>query len=344
MRILIIGATGFIGPHLVEQLSHGAHTLAVYHRGTSTRELPADVTHIIGDRRRLEADANQLRAFAPDIVIDLILSSGAQAHAMMQVFEGVAHRVVAISSMDVYRACGILHRLEDGPLEQLPLRETSPLRSKLQTYPEAQLRMLQQTFGWLDDDYDKIPVERAVLGEPRLPGTILRLPMIYGPGDPLHRLFPLLKRVDDRRPAILLDEELAQWRGPRGYVENVAAAIALATVSEQAAGRVYNVAEPIAFSEHDWARDVAAAAGYTGQVVVIPSDRAPAHLKMAGNLAQHWVPDTTRIRRELGYIEPISRAEALRRTIAWERANPPAQINPAIFDYEAEDHAVASQP
>jgi nucleoside-diphosphate-sugar epimerase len=312
----------------------------VYHRGHSSRRLPDDITHIIGDRKRIDADAGQLRAFAPHIVVDLILSSGAQATAMMQVFAGVARRVVAISSMDVYRACGVFHRLEDGPLEPLPLRETSPLRSKLQTYPEAQLRMLQQVFGWLDDDYDKIPVERAVLGEPRLPGTVLRLPMIYGPGDPLHRLFPLLKRIDDRRPAILIEEPFAQWRGPRGYVENVAAAIALATVSEQAAGRIYNVAEPIAVSEHDWARDVAAAGGYTGQVVVVPSDRAPEHVKMPGNAAQHWVPDTTRIRRELGYIEPISRAEALRRTIAWERANPPTQINAAMFDYAAEDAAL----
>lgn len=33
-----------------------------------------------------------------------------------------------------------------------------------------------------------------------------------------------------------------------GYVENVAAAIALAVTREQAAGRIYNVAEPRALS------------------------------------------------------------------------------------------------
>jgi nucleoside-diphosphate-sugar epimerase len=32
---------------------------------------------------------------------------------------------------------------------------------------------------------------------------------------------------------------------------------------------------------------------------------------------------SSRIRDELGYVEPISLDEALRRTIAWERANPP---------------------
>src|SRR5207237_4286575 len=99
----------------------------------------------------------------------------------------------------------------------------------------------------------KIPVERAILGESDLPGTVLRLPMVYGPGDPLHRFFPLLKRIDDGRPAILFSESMARWRGSKGYSENVAAAIALAAMDARAAGRVYNVAEPETESEGEWA-------------------------------------------------------------------------------------------
>jgi hypothetical protein len=115
--------------------------------------LPAG--HILGDCRDMAA----LRPKA-DVVIDLILSSGAQAASLMQVFRGVAHRVVAASSIDVYRACGVLHGSEEGPLEPVPLTEDSPLRTKLQTYPPAQVKMLQKVFGWIDDEYDKIPVER----------------------------------------------------------------------------------------------------------------------------------------------------------------------------------------
>jgi hypothetical protein len=51
--------------------------------------------------------------------------------------------------------------------------------------------------------------------------------------------------------------------------------------------------------------------------------------------------DTTRLRRELGYEEPVSEEEALHRTIAWERANPPGQLDPAQFDYAAEDRALS---
>jgi nucleoside-diphosphate-sugar epimerase len=192
----------------------------------------------------------------------------------------------------------------------------------------------------VDEDYDKIPVEREVLGHSNLPATVLRLPMVYGPGDPLNRLLPIVKRMDDGRKAIPLSAGMAQWRGPRGYVENVAAAIVLAATSERAAGRVYNVAEPHPFTELEWARKVASVAGWDGEFVVLPDDRTPAHLRLPGNPAQHWVADTTRIRQELGYREPIGYEVAIRRTLEWTRANPPANTAPYVFDYAAEDAAM----
>jgi nucleoside-diphosphate-sugar epimerase len=332
MRILVIGGTGFIGRPLVRELGRLGHEVAVLTRGGAHSELPAET--IVGERRDLSA----LRLPA-EVVIDLILSSGAQARQLMDTFRGVARRVVAASSIDVYRACGILHGSESGPLEPVPLTEDSALRTKLQTYPPESIKALQKIFHWLDDEYDKIPVERAILGDPHLPGTVLRLPMIYGPGDHLRRFHPVLKRIDDGRRLILLEEGSAAWRAPRGYVDNVAAAIALAAVSEQAAGRVYNVTEQPAFTELEWARKIAAAARWDGEFVVLPKDRMPAHLVQPGNSAQHWEADSSRIRRELGYREPVPLAEAVARTIQWERANPAGEFSMHKFDYPAEDAA-----
>lgn len=335
MRILVIGGTGFIGPYVVRRLAGMGHSVAVFHRGNTQADLPAE--HIFGGRQ----DLPKIRPDA-DVVIDLILSSGMQAQALMEAFRGVAQRVVAASSIDVYRACGILHGTEEGPLEPVPLTENSRLRSKAQTYPPQALKMMQKIFGWLDDFYDKIPVERAVMADPELPATVLRLPMIYGPGDHLHRFHPVLKRIDDGRRVMLLEEGLAAWRAPRGYVENVAAALALAATSERAAGRIYNVAETPAFSELEWARKIAAAAGWDGQFMILPKERAPAHLVMPGNLAQHWEADSTRIREEIGYQETVSLDESIRRTIEWERAHPPGEVNFHKFDYAAEDAAATS--
>ena len=42
MRILILGGTGFIGPHIVDELRRGGHEVTLFNRGTSDRfpELP----------------------------------------------------------------------------------------------------------------------------------------------------------------------------------------------------------------------------------------------------------------------------------------------------------------
>jgi nucleoside-diphosphate-sugar epimerase len=327
MKLVLIGGTGFIGPFVIRTLLDQGHEVAVYHRGRANSSLPDGVRQIIGERRHLAAAHTQFRDFAPEVVIDFILASERQARATLDAFRGTASRVVAISSGDVYRAAGIIHGTEPGPLQPVPLTEDSDLRTQGQTYRQEVLEALRQTFPWLEDDYDKVPVERAILSDPELAGTVLRLPMVYGPGDMLHRLHPYLKRMDDGRPAILIQEDAAHWRGPRGYVENVAAAIALAATSPQAAGRIYNLAEPESPSELEWVAQIGQNAGWSGSVYATTP-------RSTGTMS------SARIRAELGFAEPVPQDVAIAKTIQWERANPPAQADPKQFDYPAEDAAL----
>ncbi len=200
---------------------------------------------------------------------------------------------------------------------------------------------MRKIFSWVTDDYDKIPAERAVMNDRELPGTVLRLPMVYGPGDRLHRFYPVVKRIGDGRDHIIFPEALAAWRSPRGYVENVAAAIALAATDDRAARRIYNVCEEPSFSELEWARKIASEMRWKGEFVVLPVERTPPHLLKPGNAAQHWTASSARIRHELGYEEPVAIEEAIRQTIRWERENPPVAAFLAGFDYAAEDAAIA---
>jgi len=82
---------------------------------------------------------------------------------------------------------------------------------------------------------------------------------------------------------------------------------------------------------------------WDGEFVVLPVDRTPPHLLKPGNAAQDWVASSARIRRELGYEEPVAIEEAIRRTIDWQRKNAPAVEFPTQFDYVVEDAAVAER-
>jgi nucleoside-diphosphate-sugar epimerase len=341
MRILVIGGNGFIGSPLVSELLVSGHHVAVFHRSDVGL---AGVVQIQGDRNRLSDYGGQLRRFSPDVIVDLILSSGEQARQLVEAAHEVARRVIAISSMDVYRAWGVVQGVETGPLDPLPVTEDSPLRTTRKVYPQEQVKMLQKTFTWIDEQYDKIAVEEAIQGDPAVTWTILRLPMVYGPGDPLHRFFPLLKRVADGRSSILFSEDLAAWRGPRGYVENVAHAIAVVATSDQAAGRIYNICDEPNLSELAWQSKIAKQMNWNGKFVLLPRGQTPTHLLQAGNAAQHVVASSDRIRMGLGYQEPVGIEGAIRRTIAWEQQNPPSTVDPQQFDYGAEDAALAGVP
>jgi nucleoside-diphosphate-sugar epimerase len=275
----------------------------------------------MGERGKLDDFIGKFRQQAPEVVLDMLSFSRQDAEMLMRVFKGIAKRVVVPSSIDVYRVFGRLHGTEPGPVDPIPLAEEAPLREKLSIHQE---------------EYEKRWVEEVVLSDSDLPGTILRYPMIYGPNDG-GRTFDLVKRVQDNRFIIPLDEKVARWRWSRGYAENVAWATVLAVTQEQARNRIYNVAEPEGLSYLEWAQRVTRAAGWTGRIVVVP----PGRLEEGGNYEHHWVVDTTRIRAELGYMEVVPQEEALRRTVEWQRANPMEKYDPKEFDYATEDKVLA---
>jgi len=343
MRTLVIGGTGFMGPHVVRMLHERGHRVTVFHRGQSVSDLPDGVEELLGARARLREFRARFRRLRPDVVLDMIALTQSDAEEVTGVFDAVAGRLVVISSQDVYRAYDVLRGLDPGPIEPSPLTEESTLRTRLFPYRGLEPRPATDPQRWMDD-YDKILVERVALDPQGLPCTVLRLPMVYGPADPQHRMWEYLRRMIDGRPAILLDEGLAQWRWTRGFVENVAAAIVLAATDDRARGRVFNVGEPDALSGVQWVEAIAAAYGWAGRIVAVPESRLPDSLRIGADTRQHLVTDTSRIRTELGYREHVSRDEAIRRTVEWEISHPPREAESRLHVFAVEDQVLATLP
>ncbi len=331
MRVLMIGGTGFIGSRVLRKLLDQGHLVAVFHRGQTNKDWPADVIRIIGERQHLADYTSEFDQFAPQIVLDMISYTEGDAYSLLEVFLGRDVRIVTVSSQDVYRAYGLFLRLEGGELEPTPYDEGAPLRTKLYPY-----RKIAHGVDDLAQHYDKVLVEGMATSEPLLPFTILRLPKVYGPGD-RHRLIDYLKRMDDGRPAILLGEQKSQWRWTRGYVENIASAIALAVTDMRAANRIYNLGEEEALTEAEWARSIGEAAGWSGEIIAVPQDLLPQSMIEPYRWEQNLFADTRRIREHLDYQEEVGRQEALEVTIAWERANTPGEFDVTRFDYATED-------
>jgi nucleoside-diphosphate-sugar epimerase len=319
VHVLVLGGTRFVGPWVVRELDRLGHEVTIFHRGENETRLPPTVRHVHGDFATLRDHADGLAALRPDIVVDMTPYVVADVDRI-RVFAGVVARAVVISSQDVYLAFGRGHGSEPGPPVPTPLTEQSPLRERV-----------------FDANYDKVGVERAATAIDGLPTTVVRLPAVHGPGDRQHRLYDYVRRMDDERPAIVLDERLRDWRWTRGYVEDMGRAIALAAVSEAAAGRIYNVNYEQVFTEPEWVRAIARAHGWDGDVVCAPAEQLPESLRVEFDTSQDYTVDASRIRRELGYAEVVDFEEALRRTIEWERANPPQAVE---LDYAAEDEVL----
>lgn len=305
MRLVVLGATGFIGAQLTRWLAAAGHQVIAIHRGQTPPAAPGMETLLV-DRRDPAGLGRALVQAAAEVVVDLIAYTEADVASLLAALPRSNGRLVVISSGDVYRTYDAFRGLVPPPEPAGPQTETDPLRERLYPY-RGDAEGSDDLRHW----YEKILVERAALAG--WPGqvTILRLPMVYGPGDRQGRVAGCLGRLPADGSPLRLNPAEAGWRCTRGYVEDVAWAIALAATDERAAGRTLNVGETDALTELEWVGAIAQAAGWNGRVEVDPGQQP----SLPANWSVPLVTDTRRIRELLDYKDAVGRAEGLRRTV-----------------------------
>lgn len=335
MNILVIGGTRFIGLAGVKRLVELGHTVAVFSRGQTQADLPEGVQRITGDMATLTDHRAAFEAFAPEVVWHNMVIGEADARALIEAFRGIARRAVMVSSMDVYLPYNYLFGREKGDPVAYPMNEDSPLRTVLYPY-QAMLQDQNHPRWW----YDKIPAERLVMESADLPGTVLRLPMVYGENDFQRRLTPFLKPMIDGRPGIVMSEGAAAWRSTYGYIANVAEAVVRAITDDRAMGRIYNIGETT-LSSLGLAQKVKEAVGWSGEFVIVPDADLPEALREPYDYSAHLDNSDARIRRELDFTPSVPLDESIRRTVVWERDHLDPEANYAeMYGYAAQDEVL----
>jgi 2'-hydroxyisoflavone reductase len=162
LRVLILGGTGFIGPHFVASLRARGHQVTLFNRGKSTPEKPLEAETLIGDR---DGALDSLRGRNWDVVIDNSGYIPRQVRLTAELLKDRVNHYLFISSVSVYADLSKAGITEDAPLKTPPDPSVEEINAK--------------TFGGLKAGCEQVVHE--IFGRR---ATILRSVYIVGPGNP----------------------------------------------------------------------------------------------------------------------------------------------------------------
>lgn len=169
-RILFLGGTGFLGPHMVRRALDNGHNVTIFNRGKTNADLFPNVERLVGDRY---TDLSALEEGEWDTVIDTFTYVPRTVRATVDLLAPRTKRYVVVSSASVYGQRNDIDMTEDAPLETMPPEEVA----RIQTHLEV-----GQYFGAM-----KALCEKTA--EEGMPGRVWspRPGLIVGPGDPTNR-------------------------------------------------------------------------------------------------------------------------------------------------------------
>lgn len=325
--ILITGATGFVGSHLVEAIArHGMRARALVRETSRVDALrtfgvervvgdltdPASVRRALGDADTVLHLAAATRSLTPAGFLS-VNAQGTRAVVDALVDAGGRRRLVYLSSLAAV-----------GPGGRRPVTPAD-VPHPLTAYGAS-----------------KLAGERIVEEQAAVAGAILRAPAVYGPGD--RDLLAFFRLANSGiLPQLGSPDRQLQLVHARDLAE------ALVAAARSSATGVFHVAEPRAYAWRELLDLMAAAVGRRGVRVRVPAlavrmaaaateaaariVRRPAIFdrdKARELLAPGWLCETEAARRAFGFEAATPLGEGLRETAGWYRTVgwlPPAGQN-----------------
>jgi 2'-hydroxyisoflavone reductase len=208
MRILILGGTGFIGPHQVRYALGRGHQVTLFNRGRQPHEWPGAVEELLGDRNT--GDLKALAGREWDVCIDNPTTLPFWVRDAGRILHGKVKQYLFISTISVYA----------GDLK--PADESAPVAPY--TGKDAMAETMESLRAAQGELYGPLKALSEKQAEQQFPGkaTIIRPGLIVGPGDETDRFtyWPVrlarggevLAPGDGSDPVQFIDaRDLAEW-------------------------------------------------------------------------------------------------------------------------------------
>ena len=203
LKILILGGTGFIGPHQVQYALSRGHEVTLFNRGRTNSHLFPEVEKLVGDR---ETDLSALEGRSWDAVVD---NSATNAPPWVErsanLLKDTCERYIFVSTRSVYADTSRVPMSTDAPVWTYERANVEPGAERL---PYGLGKALSEQ------------IARDAFGEDRT--LVFRPGLIIGPGDPtdrftywpvrIHRGGEVLAPGDGTDPVQIIDvRDFGDW-------------------------------------------------------------------------------------------------------------------------------------
>lgn len=303
MKVLVLGGTGVISRHIVEQLLDKNHDVTVFNRGNSSQTFRGKVEQMVGDRRNWEQFEAMMQKRRFDAVIDMICFNEEDAKSNVRAFRESAGHIVVTSSVAAYKR----------PYRTAPVVE------------EAEELWDDPTFGYA---YHKAEMERylaKVVKAEKLPITIIRPSLTYGPGAAnigvLRQNYGIIDRIKKGKPLVMFGDGTTPWSWT--FAPDLAKAYVNILGKTKTFGQAYQACSEERHIWDDLYLEFGRIVGIQPRIVHIPSELL---YKAAPNLCNHLyfektysgLFDNAKIRRDVPEFQvTISLREGLQVIAGW---------------------------
>ena len=325
MEALVIGGTGPTGHYIVNGLLQRGFEVAILHTGRhEVDEIPPEVEHIHTN----PFDDAALSAAIAGRHWDLTIATYGRLRRVAHVFVGHTQRFMSVGGGPAYRGYMNAEALWP-PGMAVPTAEDAP-KTRNEAEDGKGYRVLKSE-------------EEVFTAHPD--ATHFRYPYIYGKYQIAPREWPIVKRILDQRPHIILPEDGLSLNH-YGAARNMAHAVLLAVDHEQKSrGQIYNCGDEKILTLRQVVEVCAQALGHEWEIVSMPYELAVCARPLMGQpWSTHRVFDLTKIRNELGYRDIVDPLEGVAHAALWyaqhgvdERG---AKTLEDPYDYDAEDRLI----